>query len=116
MTRFVMSIVLLLAVLAAPALSAAQPAKPYQSEMREQCEAELAKDARWNAELMASLRPVVHEQEANLIAKNEKHVIMAYAVLWILAVGFLVMLWMRQRRLLVEIAALERQVEKAARE
>ena len=103
-------------LVAAPARLMAQPAKPYQSEMRGECEAEMARDAVWSAQLKASLIPEVHEQEARLITKNNKHVVMAYGALWILTAGFLVLLWMRQRRLLSDIAGLETQIKKAAEE
>lgn len=91
-----------------------EPPRSYQSPMRDQCEAELEKDRGWNAELRLSLRPEVHEEEAALIQRNEKHVVMAYAALWILTVGFVVLLWFRQRRLLAELEALEAKVAKAA--
>jgi hypothetical protein len=93
---------------------AKEPPRSYQSPMRGQCEAELGKDKGWRAELKDSLRPEVHEAEAALIQKNEKHVVMAYAALWILTVVFLVLLWFRQARLVREIAELEDKVAKAA--
>jgi hypothetical protein len=91
-----------------------EPPRSYQSPMRDQCEAELAKDKGWNAELRDSLRPEVHEAEASLIQKNKKHVVMAYAGLWLLTVGFVVLLYFRQRRLAAELDALEKKVAKAA--
>lgn len=91
-----------------------EPPRAYQSPMRAQCEAELDKDRGWRAELKDALRPEVHEAEAALIQKNEKHVVMAYAALWVLTVAFLVLLWFRQARLVREIAALEEKVAKAA--
>lgn len=99
---------------AARAQPAKEPPRAYQSPMRAQCEAELAKDRGWNAELKDSLRPSVHEAEAALIQKNKKHVVMAYAAIWILTVVFVILLWFRQRRLLAELAALEAKVAKAA--
>jgi len=113
-----MGIAALLALAGGTALVSAQPKKEppraYQSPMRDQCEQELAKDKGWDAELRDSLRPEVHEAEAALISKNNKHVVMAYAALWILTVGFVVLLWTRQRRLLGELEALEKKVAKAA--
>ena len=91
-----------------------EPPRAYQSPMRDQCQAELNKDKGWLAELKDTLRPEVHEAEAALIQKNEKHVVMAYAGLWILTVGFLVLLWFRQRKLVAELEALEAKVAKAA--
>lgn len=56
-----------------------------------------------------------HEQAAAAIAKNEKHVVMAYAALWLLAAGFLLFLWRRQQHLKVEIANLKRDLEAATK-
>lgn len=108
-------IVALIAGTVGPA-AADEPAKPYRSEMREQCEAELARDKLWSAELEESLRPAVHEADAAIMLKNKKHVVMAYGALWVLTVAFLVMMWLRQRRLVAEIARLEGKVAKAAAE
>jgi len=99
---------------AARAQPAKEPPRSYQSPMRDQCEAELAKDRGWSAQLKDSLRPSVHEAEAGLITRNNKHVVMAYAAVWILTVGFVVLLWFRQRRLVAELDALEKKVAKAA--
>jgi hypothetical protein len=99
---------------AASAQPKKEPPRSYQSPMRDQCEAELARDKGWNAELKASLIPEVHEAEADLIKKNKKHVVMGYAALWILTVVFLVLLWFRQRKLVAELDALEKKVAKAA--
>jgi hypothetical protein len=121
MTRCIttLAIAALLAVAgssAASAQPAKEPPRSYQSPMRDQCEAELAKDRAWDAELRASLRPEVHEAEAALIQRNEKHVVMAYAALWVLTVAFLVLVWFRQRKLVAELDALEKKVAKAAEE
>jgi hypothetical protein len=99
---------------ARPALAAPPP--PYQSPMRGQCEAELARDKGWQAELRASVRPDVHEEDAAIMLRNKKHVVMAYGALWILTVGFLVLLWLRQRRLTAEIDRLDAKLAKAAEE
>lgn len=112
-----LAIAVFLAV-AGSSVALAQPAKEppraYQSPKRAECEAELAKDKGWDAELRDSLRPDVHQAEAALIQKNERHVVMAYAGLWILTVGFVILLWFRQRRLVAELDALEKKLAKAA--
>ncbi|HUS63904.1 MAG TPA: hypothetical protein VMZ28_05135 [Kofleriaceae bacterium] len=116
--KAILSLVLAVALAAGVAGVAAadEPAKPYRSEMREKCEEELAKDKLWSAELQESVRPSVHEADAAIMLKNKKHVVMAYAALWILTVAFLVLLWLRQRKLVAEIARLEARVSKAAAE
>ncbi len=56
-----------------------------------------------------------HELAAKAIAKNQKHVVLAYAALWVLAAGFLLFLWRRQQALKVEIANLKRDLETATK-
>jgi hypothetical protein len=56
-----------------------------------------------------------HEQAAKAIAKNQKHVVMAYAALWVLAAGFLLFLWRRQQALKAEIATLKRDLDAATK-
>jgi CcmD family protein len=41
---------------------------------------------------------------------------MAYGALWILTAGFLVLLWLRQRRLTAEIERLDAKLARAAEE
>jgi hypothetical protein len=48
------------------------------------------------------------------VQKNEKHVIYAYAAMWIVAAGFVIFLWRRQQALKLEIANLRRDLEAAA--
>jgi hypothetical protein len=50
------------------------------------------------------------------IQKNERHVIYAYAAMWIVAVLFVIFLWRRQQALQVEIANLRHDLEAAAGE
>ncbi len=118
MKRAMLSIGMAVALLAgaAPLARGDEPDKPYRSDKREECEAELAKDKLWSAELEQDLRPKVHEADATIMLKNKKHVVMAYAALWILTVAFLILLWLRQRRLVAELDRLEAKVAKAAAE
>lgn len=112
--RFALPTIIACALLAP--LAQAWAAEPYRSTMREQCESELAKDKGWSAELRNDCRAEVHQEDANVLMRNKQHVVMAYAALWGLTVVFLVLLWMRQRRLLGEIERLGKQIEKAAAE
>lgn len=96
--------------------SAAAPAEPYRSPKRSECEDELAKDADWQADVKARLAPEVHEEDAQQMLTNRRHVVMAYAALWALAAGFVVFLWVRQRGLQAEIARLGREIEQATKD
>jgi len=55
-----------------------------------------------------------HTAADTRIKSNEKHVIYAYAALWIIAAGFVIFLWRRQQALTAEIAGLRRDLEAAA--
>jgi hypothetical protein len=57
-----------------------------------------------------------HTGAATQIAQNERHVIYAYAAMWILAAGFVVFLWRRQQGLKAEIVQLRRDLDAAAKE
>ena len=50
------------------------------------------------------------------IAENERHVIYAYAAMWIFAALFLVYMFLRQQSLKAELAALRRDLDAAAKE
>ena len=99
---------------AAPA--AATGDAPYRSAMRSQCEDEMAKDADWRADVKLRLAPDVHAEDAQQMLTNRRHVVMAYAALWVLVAGFVVFMWMRQRGLQAEIARLEREIIQATKD
>jgi hypothetical protein len=110
----ILAILFVFTVVAGAAATAwAQPEVGYQSPMRAQCEAELRQDAAWRAELKKQLSAEVHAEDANAMLTNKRHVVMAYAALWLLVLVFAVFLWIRQRNLKDEIARLEREIEQA---
>ena len=57
-----------------------------------------------------------HLAAADQIATNEKHVILAYAAMWIAAAGFVIFLWRRQQLLKEQLARLERELAAATRD
>jgi hypothetical protein len=57
-----------------------------------------------------------HAEAAKHIQKNEKHVIYAYAAMWVIAALFVGFLWMRQQALKAEIAQLRRDLDDAAKD
>lgn len=56
-----------------------------------------------------------HEQAAANIAENERHVLLAYAAMWIIAALFVVYLWRRQQALRLEIAQLRKDLDAAGK-
>lgn len=57
-----------------------------------------------------------HVEAARRVAKNERHVILAYAAMWLVAAGFVLFLWRRQQHLKTEIANLRRDLDAAAKD
>lgn len=57
-----------------------------------------------------------HEIAAAQIAKNEKHVILAYAAMWIIAAAFVFFLWRRQQMLRGEITQLKADLAAATKD
>ncbi len=47
---------------------------------------------------------------------NNKHVVAAYATFWVLTVGFVLMMWRRQRALQADVARLELDLARALKE
>jgi hypothetical protein len=89
------------------------PAKrppPYDSPMRQQCEDELSKDHAWWFNLEGRLRTHTHEQTSKEITTNNRHVVMAYAAIWLIAVGFVVLMWRKQVALRGEIERLSKEL------
>ena len=84
------------------------------------CEGELAKDQAWfndlKGRLADQLNRNVHAEAAHYATTNNKHVVAAYAVFWVLTVGFVLMMWRRQRALQGEITRLERDLAKAMKD
>ena len=102
----------------ADADKAGMPPPPYQSPRlrREECETELKKDAIWRTDLRDRLRQEVRVEDADEFLRNKRHVVIAYAAIWILSVGFLFILWRRQRGFAAEIALLRDELERAMSE
>jgi hypothetical protein len=58
----------------------------------------------------------VHTQAAYHVAKNHRHVIYAYAAMWIIAAAFVAFLWLRQQKLKAELAQLRADLDAAAKD
>lgn len=100
-----------------PKAEPGKPAPPSQhSPMRQVCEDELIKDHDWWWNLVARLRTSEHNQTAREITTNNRHVVAAYAAIWLLAVGFVLIMWRRQQAMKLEIGRLEEQLRKVEEE
>jgi hypothetical protein len=55
-----------------------------------------------------------HQDAVARVQKNERHVVYAYAAMWIVAAAFVLFLWRRQQALNAEIASLRRDLDAAA--
>ena len=79
--------------------------------------AEIVKVADERAALKRDTDTVAAHVDANQkIQRNERHVIYAYAAMWVIAAAFVMFLWRRQRGLESEILHLRRELDAAAGE
>jgi C4-dicarboxylate-specific signal transduction histidine kinase len=79
--------------------------------------ADIVKIADERAQLQRDTDTIKAHEDANQhIQKNERHVIIAYAAMWIVAALFVLFLWRRQVALTTEIANLRRDLEAAGAE
>lgn len=96
----------------------APPATPAPSaaDLRATCAAAMNADPTFAESIVKTINEQTlaqHKQAADAIAKNEKHVVLAYAAFWVLAALFVVFLWRRQQGLKAEIAQLKRDLDAA---
>lgn len=111
------------AAAAQPAGSGAPPGGA--GDARAQCTAAMNADPKFAAAIVKTAdEAAAQKRDADTVAahsdanahiqKNERHVIYAYAAMWIVAAGFVIFLWRRQQGLHAEIAQLRRDLEAAA--
>ena len=111
-----LAVVLTLLVLPFQSFAQVKGSGPYVSEMRDQCIAEMSKDAQIQVACKTQYSNEYHDQDAARATTNNKHVVMAYGALWIIVTIFVVGMWLKQRKLSEEIASLEEELAKAAAE
>ena len=110
---------------APPPAPAAAEAPP--GDARKACTAAMNADPKFAAEIVkiadekAALERdrdtvAAHTDAVAHVQKNERHVIYAYAAMWIIAALFVIFLWRRQQGLQTEIAHLRRDLEAAGGE
>jgi len=102
-------------------------AAPAPSDARKACAEAMNADPKFAAEIVkvadekaAKQRDddtvKAHQDAVAHVEKNERHVIYAYASMWIIAAAFVIFLWRRQLALKGEIANLRRDLDAAAHE
>jgi hypothetical protein len=109
-----------------PAPPAAAPA-PSAGDARKACSAAMNADPAFAAEIVkvaderAALKRdadtvAAHVDANQKVQRNERHVIYAYAAMWVIAAAFVIFLWRRQRALESEILHLRRELDASAGE
>ncbi len=112
---------------AAPGAPSAPAAPAPVSDVRKACTDAMNADPKFAAAIVkvadekaAEQRDkdtiAAHTDAVMHVQKNERHVIYAYAAMWIVAAGFVLFLWRRQQVLKDEIANLRRDLEAAGEE
>lgn len=101
-----------------PAALKMQPPEPTPAELRKICADAMNKNPGFSDDIVKTINEdtyLQHARAADSVKKNEKHVVMAYAAMWVIAAVFLLFLWRRQQGLKTEIANLKRDLEAAAK-
>ena len=97
-------------------------AQPSAEDARKACSAAMNADPKFAAEIVktaderAQLKRdadtvAAHIDANHHVQRNERHVIYAYAAMWIIAAAFVIFLWRRQRALELEIVHLRRELD-----
>ena len=109
---------LLLALGVVPTTASAQvkgPA-PKASPIRAECIAEMEKDAYILAACEERHTSKFRVEDAERAVKDNQFVVAAYAAIWAILAIFVVIMWLRQRKLSLEITRLQTEIKKAAAE
>lgn len=103
-------------------LAGAAAADPSPAELRQTCTAAMNADPELEKAILAAADKRIdqktidaHNDALHHIQKNERHVIIAYLAMWVVAAGFLVFLWRRQQGLVGQIDQLRRDLDAAAK-
>ena len=103
------------------AVASAQPApSPAPSPARQACVDAMNADPEFAKAIIATVDKQIDQKtidahtRANAhIAENERHVILAYGAMWVIAALFVLFLWRRQQALKAEIAQLRKDLDAA---
>src|SRR5688500_8494116 len=103
-------------LLGAPAVALAQPVAPALSPKQEECIQEIRNDPSFNAFIEEGARYAFHRDESSKLARNNEHVVMAYAAIWVLTVFFVVLVFLRQGKLKAELSRLQADLARATKD
>jgi len=100
------------------------PMPPAEADAaRAACTAAMNKDPEFAKSIISTVDKQIdqrsidaHEFAARKIQRDDKHVIYAYAAMWLVAALFVAFLWMRLVSLKSEIAQLRRDLDEAAKD
>lgn len=94
--------------------SAATTVAEFERVMKDGgCNPKAISDPAFLADAKNAIRPLIHAEDAKAMMTDRRHVVLAYAAILVLLVGFLVFLYVRQSRLSAEIARLEDELRRA---
>ena len=116
-----MRLLILISLVLAPTVALAQPSPPASADTaanRKACADAMNGDPTFAQAIVETINADTakqHREASVAVAKNEKHVFMAYAAMWVLAAAFLFFMWRRQQGLKNEIAQLKRDLEAAVK-
>jgi hypothetical protein len=71
---------------------------------------------RYKADELTAAAEIAHDQAANEVAVNKRHVILAYGAMWVIAAAFVLVLWRRQQGLKAQIADLKKDLDAAVKD
>jgi hypothetical protein len=100
-------------------MPAAALAGPTPPELREKCAAAINADEDFKQDMIKFANEETAAKHARAdedVQRNERHVILGYAAMWVIAAGFLLFLWLRQEGLNRQIIALKRELADAIKE
>jgi hypothetical protein len=117
-------IILACLALAATTASAQAPAPaPDVAAARKSCTDAMNADPEFAKSILATVDKQIdqktidaHTQANKFIAKNERHVLLAYGAMWVIAALFVAFLWLRQQKLRAEITQLRKDLDAAGKE
>jgi CcmD family protein len=104
-----------------PATALAQPGPPQRTpaELRQICADAMNADPSFAQSIIETANADTakqHLEAADRVAKNERHVIIAYGAIWVVTALFVTFMWLRQLALKKEIAQLHTELAHATKD